>query len=54
MRAVGGEVTDSSTEASRPVKLSVARAYEFAHKAISLDDSNAAAYSVLGVLYGLK
>jgi adenylate cyclase len=33
---------------------SLARAFEAAEKAISLDDSNAAAYSVLGMMYGMK
>jgi adenylate cyclase len=33
---------------------SLARAVELAQKAISLDDSNAAAYSVLGQVYGMK
>jgi len=33
---------------------SLARAFELAQKAISLDDSNAAAYSVLGTMYGMK
>ncbi len=33
---------------------SLARALEAAEKAISLDDSNAAAYSVLGTMYGMK
>jgi len=33
---------------------SLARAFELAQKAISLDDSNAAAYSVLGQVYGMK
>ena len=33
---------------------SLARAFEFAQKAISLDDSNAAAYSVLGTIYAMK
>jgi adenylate cyclase len=33
---------------------SLARAFELAQKAISLDDSNAAAYSVLGQIYGMK
>jgi len=33
---------------------SLTRAFELAQKAISLDDSNAAAYSVLGQVYGMK
>ena len=33
---------------------SLARAFELAQKAISLDDSNAAAYSVLGQIYMMK
>jgi len=33
---------------------SLARAFELAQKAISLDDSNAAAYSVLGQVYAMK
>jgi adenylate cyclase len=33
---------------------SLARAFELAQKAISLDDSNAAAYGVLGWIYGMK
>jgi adenylate cyclase len=33
---------------------SLAQAFELAQKAISLDDSNAAAYSVLGQVYGMK
>ncbi|OGP90490.1 MAG: hypothetical protein A2157_12690 [Deltaproteobacteria bacterium RBG_16_47_11] len=33
---------------------SLARAFELAQKAISLDDSNAAAYGVLGQIYGMK
>ena len=33
---------------------SLARAFELAQKAISLDDSNAAAYSVLGTIYAMK
>jgi len=33
---------------------SLARAFELARKAISLDDSNAAAYSVLGTMYAMK
>jgi adenylate cyclase len=33
---------------------SLARAFELAQKAISLDDSNAAAYSVLGLVYMMK
>jgi adenylate cyclase len=40
--------TTESTEQS------LARAFELAQKAISLDDSNAAAYSVLGQVYGMK
>jgi adenylate cyclase len=33
---------------------SLARAFELAQKAVSLDDSNATAYSVLGTMYGMK
>jgi adenylate cyclase len=33
---------------------SLARAYELAQKAISLDDKNSAAYGVLGWIYGMK
>ncbi len=33
---------------------SLARGLELARKAVSLDDSNAAAYSVLGTMYGMK
>jgi adenylate cyclase len=33
---------------------SLARAFELAQKAISLDDSNGAAYSILSFLYGMK
>jgi adenylate cyclase len=33
---------------------SLARAFEFAQKAISLDDSDAGAYSTLGVIYAMK
>ena len=33
---------------------SLARAFELAQKAISLDDSNAAAYGALGWIYGMK
>jgi adenylate cyclase len=33
---------------------SLARAFELAQKAISLDDSNAAAYGTLGWVYGMK
>jgi adenylate cyclase len=33
---------------------SLARAFEFAQKAISLDDSNAAAYSILGAIYAME
>jgi len=40
--------TTESTEQS------VARAFELAQKAISLDDSNAAAYSGLGTIYAMK
>jgi adenylate cyclase len=40
--------TTESTEQS------VARAFELAQKAISLDDSNAAAYSSLGTIYAMK
>jgi tetratricopeptide (TPR) repeat protein len=33
---------------------SLARAFEFTKKAISLDNTNATAYSVLGLVYGMK
>jgi adenylate cyclase len=33
---------------------SLAHAFELAQKAVSLDDSNASAYSVLGTMYGMK
>jgi adenylate cyclase len=47
----GLDVWNATTES--PEK-SLARALELAQKAISLDDSNAAAYSVLGWIYGMK
>ena len=36
------------------IEQSLARAFELAQKAISLDDSNAAAYSALGTIYAMK
>jgi len=39
---------------TEPPDQSLARGFELAQKAISLDDSNAAAYSVLGQMYVLK
>jgi adenylate cyclase len=39
---------------TEPPEQSLARSFELAQKAISLDDSNAAAYSVLGLVYMMK
>jgi adenylate cyclase len=47
----GSDVWLGTTESPEQ---SLARAFELAQKAISLDDSNAAAYSVLGWIYGMR
>jgi len=47
-------VTDVWLSPAESSEQSLARAFELAQKAISLDDSNAAAYSVLGYIYAMK
>jgi adenylate cyclase len=49
--AHGYDVWYGTTESTEQ---SLARAFELAQKAVSLDDSNAAAYSCLGTIYAMK